>query len=163
MTDDQVPMSPSAQEARRDSQEDAVDTDASTESPLDESGRIPWRSTWQLPVALMSLLLIGVGFWAIRQATAQPDPNALLTIGAQRLAEGRLDDASSFVDRAADLFDASDTAGRARLYATRGDLEARRTRSERAHKRVLEYYEQAQLHGHVLTPEQEARRAAALL
>ena len=125
-------------------------------------------NAWQIPLALLSTGLILLAFLMMRSRVEPPqDPTIFLEVAQQRIAEGRLEDARLALARAGGILDqapaSSETSSlRGRLLLGQADLESRRSRIPRNDQRVLSLYEEAQSLGMRLTPEQEARRAAAL-
>lgn len=162
MPDDRSRMSPTPQEEQRGESNDLTAFEELSDLPFSGGRVIPWRNAWQLPVAFMCMVLIAAGFWTIKQGIVLPDPDALLSTGELCVAEGRLDEAQEYLDRALPFIPAEDTAQQARVFAIRADLEARRPRFERRDRLVLDFYEHARQLGRPLTPQQEARRAASL-
>ena len=149
-----------------------VDPVSEEDQPLQAQGSLSGGSgfsmAWQLPVVLLSTGLILGGFLMMRSRASVPqDPTIFLEVAEQRIIEGRLEEARVSLRRATAALevvaDAPDAiALRGRLLLSEADLESRRSRIPRNDQRVLSLYEQAQSLGMRLTPEQEARRAAAL-
>ncbi|MED5507186.1 MAG: hypothetical protein VX684_05040, partial [Planctomycetota bacterium] len=139
-----------------------------TPEPLEPPARRPLANAWQVPLVLLSTGLILGGFLVLGSRSKRvPDPSVMLGIAEQRIAEGRLDQARRALERAATSIEelgesrvSVEDHGRLRLG--QADLESRRSRIPRNDQRVLSLYEQAQALGMTLSPEQEARRAAAL-
>ena len=125
-------------------------------------------TAWQIPLVLLSTGLILFGFLMMRSRAEPPqDPTVFLEVAEQRIIEGRLEDARLALGRAEGILAQvpltdETTSLRGRLLLGQADLESRRSRIPRNDQRVLSLYEEAQSLGMRLTPEQEARRAAAL-
>ena len=124
-----------------------------------------WGSAWQVPVILLSTVLIAAGFFALKGARGSgADPEALFELVQQRIVEGRLDEARVILAKAVR---AADDTGvhdvfEGRILLAQADLESRQPERLRNDQRVLSSYEGAQACGLSLSPEQEARRASAL-
>ncbi|MAJ47861.1 MAG: hypothetical protein CBC35_11445 [Planctomycetes bacterium TMED75] len=136
--------------------------------PVASSGSGGFSMAWQIPLVLLSTGLILSGFLMMRSRAAVPqDPAIFLEVAEQRIIEGRLEEARVSLQRASAALEVvaeapNATALRGRMLLSEADLESRRSRIPRNDQRVLSLYEQAQSLGMRLTPEQEARRAAAL-
>ncbi len=135
---------------------------------IEPVARRPLANAWQVPLILLSTGLILGGFLVLgSRSKLVPDPSVMLGIAEQRIAEGRLDQARLALERAATSIEELGESrvpveDHGRLRLGQADLESRRSRIPRNDQRVLSLYEQAQALGMTLSPEQEARRAAAL-
>ena len=107
--------SPGKGEARRtessvtsfeDDSNEAVSCDASTsgEGTVEATPHVTtasWGSAWQVPVILLSTVLIAAGFFALKGAQgSEADPEAFFELVQQRIVEGRLDEARVILAKA---------------------------------------------------------------
>ena len=85
MTDDQPQMPPQA------AHPPSVDPDGPEAISLQQMdldsprAGVPWRSAWQLPLLVLSLVLIGTGLWSMRQPEVIEDPGALIGAAARKI------------------------------------------------------------------------------
>jgi tetratricopeptide (TPR) repeat protein len=139
------------------------DADAPVETAAPQG--TSWGSAWQVPVILVSSVLILSGFFALERSQASHgDPEALFGMVQQRIVEGRLDEARVILAKAVRAAAHTGTydVHEGRILVAQADLESRQPERLRNDQRVLSSYEGAQASGISLTPEQEARRASAL-
>ena len=92
MPDDRTRMSTTPHEERQDEFIDLTASEELADLPFAGGRVIAWRSAWQLPVAFVSIVLIAVGLWTIKQGIVLPDSDALLSVGEQRVVARSLAD-----------------------------------------------------------------------
>ena len=73
MPDDRTRMSTTPHEERQDEFIDLTASEELADLPFAGGRVIAWRSAWQLPVAFVSIVLIAVGLWTIKQGIVLPD------------------------------------------------------------------------------------------